>query len=200
MTWNNVQPPCNTRVHCAQCSQHHWNNQCPTLPHVAYLLPQVTVLCQLLSLFSGDVAISRTADINMKTTICPLISETDVRTIGTDLPSSRDDCIPHHSAVIRLHKPIRMMPVPSALHWDPKLTTNVPVDNAGHLILLISVVHWCQGAAKAASGTAILMQNVALIMLSPKSLVLSSNNQSLSCSRKIAALELLRDFMLGSIL
>ena len=125
MTWNNVQPPCNT---CVQCSQHHWNNQCPTLPHTAYLHSQVTVLRQLLSLFPGDVVISRTADINKKTSVCflrsvcRLISEADVKKIGTDLLRSTDGCIPHHSDVVRLHKPIRMMPVPSALHWNPKTT------------------------------------------------------------------------------
>ena len=68
-----------------------------------------------------------------------VISETDVRTIGNNLPSSKDDCIPHHSNVVRLHKPIMMMPVPSALHWKPKMTTNVPEDNGGHLIVSISV-------------------------------------------------------------
>ena len=124
---------------------------------------------------------------------------TDVRTIGTALPSSREGCIRHHSNVIHLHKPIRMMPVPSALHWNPKMTTNVSVDNGGHLIVSISVVHRCQSTtachnvvncfhaytAQAASGTDISVQNVALIIPSSKSLVLSTNNQFLSCSRKI---------------
>ena len=108
--------------------------------------PQVTVFWQLLSLFPGDIAISRTADINKKTSVCLPISETDVRTIGTDLPTSRDGGIPHHRYVVHLHKPIRIMPVPSALHWNPKLTTNVPVDNDGdHLIVSISVAHRCEG-------------------------------------------------------
>ena len=44
--------------------------------------------CQCISpvfnLFSEDVAISRRADINNKTGVCFLISETDDRTIGTD--------------------------------------------------------------------------------------------------------------------
>ena len=124
-----------TCVHCAQRFQRHWNNQCPTLPHAAYLDPQVTVFRQLLSLFPGNVVINRTADINKKTSVCLPISETDVRTIGTDLPSSKDGCISHHRDVARLHKPIRMMPVPFALHWNPKMTTNVPVDNGGHLIV-----------------------------------------------------------------
>ena len=102
------------------------------------------------------------------------------------VPSSRDGCIPHHSDVVRLHKTIRMMPVPSALHWNPKMTTNVTVDNAGHLIVSISVVHQCQGTtvchnvvncfkaytAQAASGTDISKQNVVLIIPSPNSLVL----------------------------
>ena len=47
MTWNNVQPPCNTCVHCAQSSQDHRNHQCSTMPHAAYLHSQVAVLRQL---------------------------------------------------------------------------------------------------------------------------------------------------------
>ncbi len=95
----------------------------------------------------GDVAISTTADINKKTNVCLLIFETDVRMIGTDLPRSRNGCIPHHSDVIRLHKPIRMMPVPSALHWNPKMATNIPVNDGGHLIMSISVVRQCQSTS-----------------------------------------------------
>ena len=72
--------------------------------------------CQLLSMFLANVAISRTADINRKTSVCLLISETDVWIIGFDLLGSGDGGIPHHSNIIRLHKPIRMMPVPSVLH------------------------------------------------------------------------------------
>ena len=98
---------------------------------------QLTVLNQLLSLFPGDVVIGK------KTSVCLLISEADVRTIGTDLFSSGDGCIPHHSDAVRFHKPIRMMLVQSALHWNPKLTTNVQVDNGDHLIVSISVVHQC---------------------------------------------------------
>ena len=116
MTWNNVQPLCNTCVHCAQSSQDH---QCSTMPLAACLQSQVTVLRQLLSMFLANVAVSRTADINKKTSVCLLISETDVWTIGFDLPCSGDGGIPHHSNVIRLHNPIRMMLVPSALHWNP---------------------------------------------------------------------------------
>ena len=115
MTWNNVQPPCNTCVHCAQSSQDHRNHQCSTIPHVAYFHSQVAVLRQLLSMFLANFAISRTADINKTTSVCLLISETDVRTIDFDLPCSGDGGIPHHSNVIRLHKPIRMMPVPLVL-------------------------------------------------------------------------------------
>ena len=114
--------------------------------------------------------------------VCFLISETDVGTVVVDLPSSRDGCISHHSDVVPLHKPIRMMPVPSALHYTPKMTTNVPVDNRGYLIVSIKVVYWCQFTtachsvvncfqaytAKAESGTDISMQNVALIIRSPK--------------------------------
>ena len=66
-------------------------------------------------MFLANVAISRTADINKKISVCLLISETDVWTIGFDLPCSGDGGIPHHSNVIRLHKPIRMMPVPLVL-------------------------------------------------------------------------------------
>ena len=116
------------------------NHQCCTMPHAAYLHLQVAVLRQLLSMFLANVAISRTADINKKTSVCLLISETEVWTIGFDLPCSGDGGIPHHSNVICLHKPIRMMPVPSALHWNPKMTTNIPVNNEGHLIVSISVV------------------------------------------------------------
>ena len=144
MTWNNVQPPCNTCAHYAQSSQDHQNHQCSTIPHAAYLHSQVAVLRQLLSIFLANVAISRTADINKKTSVCLLMSETDVWTIGFDLPGSGDGGIPHHSNVIRLHKPIRMMPVSSALHWNPKMAKNIPVNDGGHLIVPISVVHRCQ--------------------------------------------------------
>ena len=145
MTWNNVQPRCkNTCVHCAQSSQDHRNHQCPTMPHAVYLHLQVAVLRQLLGMFLTNVTISRTADINKKTSVCLLISETDVWTIGFDLSCSEDGGIPHHSNVIRLHKPIRMMPVPSALHWNPKMATNISVNDEGHLIVSISVVHRCQ--------------------------------------------------------
>ena len=71
-------------------------------------------------MFLANVAISRTADINKKTSVSLPISETDVRTIGFDLAGSGDGGISHHSNVIRLHKPIRMMPVPSALHCNPQ--------------------------------------------------------------------------------
>ena len=76
MTWNNVQPPCNTCMHCAQSSQYHGNHLGPTLPHTAYLHPQVTILCQLFSMLSTDIAIGRTADINEKAGVS-LVSETD---------------------------------------------------------------------------------------------------------------------------
>ena len=52
------------------------------------------------------------------TSVCLLISETDVWTIGFDLLGSGDGGILHHSNVIRLHKPIRMMPVPSLEHQN----------------------------------------------------------------------------------
>ena len=87
-----------------------------------------------------------------------------------------------------------MMPVPSALHWNPKMVTKIPVNDGGHLIVLISVVDRCQSTtacynvvdcfqaytAHPASRTDIVMQNLALIVPSLKSLVFSSNNQSLS--------------------
>ena len=143
MTWNNVQPPCNTCLNCAQSFQDHRNHQCSTMPHATYLHSQVAVLRQLLSMFLANAAI-RTADIHKKTSVCLLISETDVWTIGFDLPCSEDGGIPHHSNVIRLHKPIRMMPIPSALHSNPKMTKNIPVNDGGHLIVSISVVRRCQ--------------------------------------------------------
>ena len=104
---------------------------------------QVAVLRQLFRMFPANVAISRTADINKKTSVCLLISETDVWMIGFNPPGSGDGGIPHHSNVIRLHKPIRMMPVPSALHWNPKMAANIPVNDRVHLIVSISVVHRC---------------------------------------------------------
>ena len=58
-----------------------------------------------------------------------LFLKINVRTIGTDLSSSRDGRIPNHSEVFRHHKPISMMLKPSVLHWNPKMTTNVPIDN-----------------------------------------------------------------------
>ena len=146
MTWNNVQPPCNTCVHCAQSSPDQRNHQCSKMLHAAYLHSQVAVLHQLLSMFFANVAISRTADINKKTSVCFHISETDGWTISFDIAGSGNGGIPHHSNVIRLQKPIRMMPVPSALHWSLKMTTNIPVNDEGHQILSISVVHRCQSS------------------------------------------------------
>ena len=144
MTLKNVQQ-CNTCVHCAQSSQDHRNHQCSTMPHAAYLHSQVAVLRQLLNMFLANVAISRTADIK-KTSVCLLIFLTDVWTIGFDVPCSGDGGVPHHSNVIRLHKPIRMMPVPSALHWNPKMATNIPVNDGGHLIVSINVVRQFQSS------------------------------------------------------
>ena len=124
MPWNDVQPPCN---HCLRTL---W----PTLPtpleqpvcNATCGLPPHASRCklQLLSLFPGDVAIGRTADVRM---------------IGTDLVSSMVAGwlydIPYHSDIVRFHKPMRMMPIPSALHWNlygsPKLTTNISMDD-GH--------------------------------------------------------------------
>ena len=116
VTWNNVQPPCNTCVHCAQSSQHHGNHLGLTFPHAAYLHPQVTVLCQLLSMLPTNVAIGKTADINEKAGVSLLVSETDVRSVGFDLPCSGDGRIPHHHHVVRLHKPIRLICVVAPLH------------------------------------------------------------------------------------
>ena len=158
----------NTCVHCAQHSQHHWNNQCPTVPCG---LPSAASHCvrQLFSLFPGDVAISRTADINKKTQVFVLLflKQMSGRLALINLFSSRDGCIPHHSDVVHLHKTIRVMPVPSALHWNSKMITNVQVDIGSHLIVLISVVHRCQGTAQAASETDTLMQNVIIMSSSP---------------------------------
>ena len=81
-----------------------------------------------------DVAIGRTADINEKAGVSLLVSETDVWSVGFDLPCSGDGCIPHHHDVICLHKPIRLMLVPPALHWNLKMPTNVPVNDGGNLI------------------------------------------------------------------
>ena len=114
-----------------------------TLPHAAYLHPQVAILGQLLSMLPTDVAIGRTADVNEKAGVSLLVSETDVRSVGFDLPCSGDGRIPHHYDVIRLHKPIRLMPIPPALHWNLKMPTNVPVDDGGDLIVSISVVRRC---------------------------------------------------------
>ena len=94
-----------------------------TLPPAAYLHPQVARLGQLRSMLPTDVAIGRTADVNEKAGVSLLVSETDVRSVGFDLPCSGDGRIPHHYDVIRLHKPIRLMPIPPALHWNLKLPT-----------------------------------------------------------------------------
>ena len=96
VTWNNVQPPYNTCVHYAQSSQYHGNHLGSTLPHAAYLHPQVAILGQLLSMLPTDVAIGRTADVNEKAGVSLLVSETDVLSFGFDLPSSGDGRIPHH--------------------------------------------------------------------------------------------------------
>ena len=127
-------------VCCAQSSQYHGNHVGPTLPHAADLHPQVAILCQLLSMLPTDVAIGRTADINEMAGVSLLVSETNVRSVGFDLPCRGDGRIPHYHG---LHKPIRLMPVPPALHWNLKMPTNVPVDDGGDLIVAISVVRRC---------------------------------------------------------
>ena len=76
----------------------------PTLPRAAYLHSQVAILCQLLSILPTDVAISRTADINEKAGVSLLVSETDVQSVGFDLPCSGNGCIPQHHDVFRPHK------------------------------------------------------------------------------------------------
>ena len=133
--------------------------------------------------------------------ICTLVH--NVWSAGFDLPCSGDGRIPHHYDVIRLHKPIRFMPIPPALHWNLKMPTNVPVDDGGDLIVSISVVRRCHCTtachnvvdclqactAHAESGTDISMQDVALVVPSPKSLVLSSHHQSLSRTRKVRSLQ-----------
>ena len=77
-------------------------------------------------MFLANVAISRTADINKKTSVCLPISEADVWTIGFDRFGSGVGGISHRNNVIRLHKPIGMIPVRSALHWNPKMVTKSP--------------------------------------------------------------------------
>ena len=83
------------------------------------------------------------ADVNEKAGVSLLVSETEVRSVGFVLPCSGDGRIPHHYNVIRLHKPIRLMPIPPALHWNLKMPTNVPVDDGSDLGLSISVVRRC---------------------------------------------------------
>ena len=182
-----------------QSSQDHWNHLGLTLPHSAYLRPQVTVLCQILSMLPANIAIGRTAGINKKTRVSLLVSETDVR---YDLPCSGDGCIPHHYDVAHLCKPIRLMPVPPALCWNLKMPINVPVDDEGDLVVSASVVCQCHNTiachnmvdclqaciALVATATDTLMQDVVLIAQSPKSLVLSSHHQSLSCTKKVCSL------------
>ena len=156
MTWNNVQPPCNTCMHCAQSSQYHGNH--------------------LGSTFHMRLTCTRRSPYLANFSAC---------------------------SVIRLHKPIRLMPIPPALHWNLKMPTNVPVDDGGDLIVSISVVRRCHCTtachnvvdcfqactAHAASGTDISMQDVVLVVPSPKSLVLSSHHQSLSRTRKVRSLQ-----------
>ena len=55
------------------------------MTHAAYLHPQVAVLRQLLSMFLANVAISRTADINKKTSVCLPISETDRDVVAMEM-------------------------------------------------------------------------------------------------------------------
>ena len=89
-----------------------------------------------------DVAICRTADVNEQAGVSLLVSETDVRSVGFDLPCSGDGRTPHHYDVIRLHKPIRLMPIPPALHWNLKMTTNVPVDDGGDPVASPAFLSW----------------------------------------------------------
>ena len=53
--------------------------------------------------------------------------------VGFDVPCIGDGHVPHHHDGVCLHKPIRLMPVPPALHWNLKMATNVPVDDGGDL-------------------------------------------------------------------
>ena len=182
---------------------YHGNHLGSTLPHAAYLLPQVAILGQLLSMLPTDVAIGRAADVNEKAGVSLLVSETDVRSVGFDLLCSGDGRIPLHYDDIRLHKPIRLMPIPPPLHWNLKKPINVPVDDGGDLIVSISVVRRCHCTtachnvvdclqactAHGASGTDISMQDVVLVVTRPESLVLSSHHQSLSRTRKVRSLQ-----------
>ena len=190
---------------------------CPELPipreppgfHIATCgLPPPAGRRQLLSMLPTDVAIGRTDDVNEKAGVSLLVSETDARSVGFDLLGRGDGRIPYHYDVVRLHKPIRLMPIPPALHWNLKMPTNVPVDDGGNLIVSISVVHRCHCTtachnvvdcfqactAHAASGTDISLQDVVLVVPSPKSLVLSSHHQSLSRTRKVRSLQPTKGF------
>ena len=95
--------------------------------------------------------------------VLAFLSLRHIRSVGCDLPCSGDGRIPYYHDVVRLHKPIRLMPVPLALHWNLEMPKNVPVDDVGDLIVSISEV--------------------------PKSLVLSSHHLSLSCTRKVRILQ-----------
>ena len=89
----------------------------------------------------------RTADINEKAGVSLLVSETDVRSIGFDLPCSGNGRIPHHHDAVRLRTPIscRLMPVPPALHWNLKMPQMFQcMDDGGDLIASISVFRRCQ--------------------------------------------------------
>ena len=141
VTWNNVQPPCNTCVHCTQISQDHGNHLGWTLSHMAYAHPQVAMLCQLLSMLPTNVAVDRSLISIWQ--VLAFLSLRHVQLVGFDLRCSGDGRIPYYHDVVRLHKPIRLMPIPPALHWNLKMPTSVSVDDGGDLIVLIRVVHRC---------------------------------------------------------
>ena len=73
--------------------------------------------------------------ISMRRQVLAFLSLRHVRSVGFDLPCSDDGRIPYHHDVVRLHKPIRLMPVPPGLHCNLKMLTNVPVDDGGNLIM-----------------------------------------------------------------
>ena len=122
VTWNNVQPPNNTCVHCAQSSQYHRSHMGPILPHAAYLhLRKSPYLANF----------SRVRQMSSWLALIFL-------TVGMVISH-----ITTMSSVSRIHKPIRLMPVPPVLHWNLKLPTNVPVDDGGDLIVSTSIVRRC---------------------------------------------------------
>ena len=94
-----------------------------------------------------DVAIIRAADINEKTGVSLLVSETDVMSVDLDLLCSGDGGIPHHASRCRPSpQAYQVDAVPYTLHWNLKMPTHVPVDDSSCLIVSISVVCLCHNS------------------------------------------------------